>query len=244
MRRPGASGTRPPGTAGPESGGERPGGVSVERFVDHPTLQTSPPGRIAPVRTALLALTLMTAPVGCGLGSAPEPPGPGWERGGVPELRGAGVLLLPVQGQVGVPGDIDSELAHALREAGPSVRWIGGRELAGAAEGAGPLGGDPGNLPVSIFERGEVERVGDPLFGTLYRLAAVTDATYAVLPVTARGEGSGDDGRGSVSLNVALLETRTGRVLWQGILQGSEGSLGTPAATVSAAERLARRLLP
>jgi len=192
----------------------------------------------------LFALILTVAVLGCGVGSAPEPPEPGWERGGVPELRGASVLLLPVQGQAGVPGDLDAELAHGLREAGPTVRWIAGRELAEVAEGAGRLGGDPRNLPVAIFEMGEVERVGDPLFGTLYRLAALTDATYAVLPVTARGQASEEDGRSAVILNVALLDPRTGRVLWQAILQGDPEATDTPAPATSVAERLARRLLP
>ncbi len=191
--------------------------------------------------TAFVAVGLLA---GCGIGSAPEPPGPGWERGAVPELRGTGVLLLPVQGQAGVAGDVDAELVHALDEAGPTVRWIAGSDLEGAAERAGALGGDPRNLPVAVFEMGEVERVGDPLFGTLYRLAALTDATYAVLPVTARGETADDAGLASVRLNVALLDPRTGRVLWQSIIQGDPGAVDTPAPAASVAERLAGRLLP
>ncbi len=191
--------------------------------------------------TALAAVALLA---GCGVGSAPEPPGPGWERGAVPELRGTGVLLLPVQGQVGVAGDLDAELAHALREAGSTVRWIAGSELDSVAERAGALGGDPRNLPVAAFEMGEVERVGDPLFGTLYRLAGLTEAGYAVLPVTARGETADETGLASVRLNVALLDPRTGRVLWQSIIQGDPGAADTPAPAALVAERLAGRLLP
>lgn len=187
----------------------------------------------------LLALMCL----GCGLRSDPPPPGPGWERGGIPELRGARVLLLPVQAVAGAGSEVDAELHFALREAGPSVHWLAGEELDEIAERAGRLGAEPRNLPVGIFEMGEVERVGDPLFGALYRLAAMTDASFALLPITARIR-TDADGRVRASLNAVLLDPRSGRVLWQGILEGDPGEPGSPVAVASMAEKVAARLLP
>jgi len=195
---------------------------------------------------ALLALMGLLVLAACGVRNAPPPPEPGWERGGVPDLRGTTVLLLPVQASgVGDRGAVDGELRYALESRGPAVRWLGGRELEVLARQAGRLGADVHALPVSIFEVGEVERVGDPLFGAVYRLGAIADARYALLPVAARTtEVEEDPGQVRANLNLALLDTRSGRVLWQGILEGTPGAQGSPAPLASLAERVAGRLLP
>jgi hypothetical protein len=201
------------------------------------------PGRRMILGLLLLSLLALTT-AACGLRTDTPPPGPGWERGGVPDLRGARVLLLPVQGVSGTGLDVDAELLYALRSAGPSVRWMAGEELQEIAARAGRLGADPQNLPVAVFEAGEVRRVGDPLFGELYRLAAMTDAGYALLPITVQAEGPDADGLVALNLNAALLDPRSGQVLWQGILQGTAGEAGSPGPLASAAEALAQRVLP
>ena len=204
------------------------------------------PRALIPIAGAALVMAALLALSACGVRSAPPPPGPGWERGGVPELRGTTVLVLPVQASgVGSPGTVDAELRFALESRGPSVRWMAGAELETLARQAGRLGADPNALPVAIFEMGEVERVGDPLFGAIYRLGAIADARFAILPVAARVQASEEDpGRVRAHLNVALLDTRSGRVLWQGILEGAPGAVDSPALIASMAERVAARLLP
>lgn len=152
------------------------------------------------------------------------------------------MLLFPLQAGADAGSEVDAELHFALREAGPSVEWLAGAELDEIAGRAGRLGADPRNLPVGIFEMGEVERVGDPLFGAFYRLAAMTDASYALLPISAQTR-TDANGRARTSLNAALLDPRSGRVLWQGIVEGEPGEPGSPVVVASMAERVAGRLL-
>lgn len=178
------------------------------------------------------------------------------------------VLLLPVQ-RGGVPdADIDREIAFALRaRAGERVQFRDVSNVRGMTQGAGALAVDPAHLDVGSFFRGEVERVGDPLYGDQYRLAAFVGADFVLLPIEARSvaheapseavhegarEGVHDGARGgarggegvSVILNAVLLEPRSGRVIWQGILEGDRASVGSPGSAASVSERLAARLIP
>lgn len=179
----------------------------------------------------------------CGLRSGAEPPGPGWERGGVPELRGARVLLLPVQRADRPAEEVDLELAHAMRQRGTAMEWTDAATLKEIAEAAGAMGADPARLAVAVFRAGEVRQIGDPLFGDIYRLAALVDANVVVLPLAAYGEPDEVPDRESVILEAVLLDARTGRVLWQGILQGAPGAKNSPAPLASVADRLAARLV-
>jgi len=167
---------------------------------------------------------------------------PGWERGAVPGFQGERVLLLPVQDAGGIE-EFDRELEYALRARSPEVHWVGSATITRLAGEAGRLGADPDDLPVGVFEQGRLDRVGDPLYGALYRLAAFGDARFALLPLSTRREAT-EEGRESVTIDVLLLEPRTGRVLWQGLVRGEETAPGTPASSASAAERLAAKLVP
>jgi hypothetical protein len=150
-------------------------------------------------------------------------------------------MVLPVQLKTGITQDVlaDSELAHALRARGGGVTWVFPPDLEEA------LGRSPGlrarirGLPVQIFGQAEVNRIGDPLFGNLVRLAGLTGADVALIPVELKyGEG------GAFNLGAALIATRTGRVSWYGVVEGSSGGAGNPATLASVAEMLARTLLP
>jgi len=83
--------------------------------------RTSPIAR----RRRRLATLLIAGVAGCG-GKAP-PPAPGTSQGVPPDLRGSRVMVLPVQDNQGVPGDLDAEIAFAL---GDSVKlaWEGDAE--------------------------------------------------------------------------------------------------------------------
>jgi hypothetical protein len=79
--------------------------------------------------------------------------------------------------------------------------------------------------------------VGDPLFGALYRLAAVEDAAYAVLPVEAR-EREEDDGSRVLELAGGPRPPRSGRVLLVRDRGGIAPALPVPSpATVSPPSR-------
>ena len=45
-------------------------------------------------------------------------------RGFVPNLRGRGVMVYPVQIRQGVPGNVDAEIAFALRDRGTEIDWV------------------------------------------------------------------------------------------------------------------------
>jgi hypothetical protein len=187
--------------------------------------------------TAVAALALV-ALVGCA-GRASAPPTAGYERGGLPDLRGARVLLLPLQLRTGGHADFDRELEYALRQRG-GPDWVAPgaiREILERSPGTGIL---IDQLPVRPFLAGELLRVGDPLFGDLYRLGALAGASWALLPVEskARAEGSSE----AIEVSAAVLDVRTGNVVWFGVVQGTPGVPGALATSASAAEALARRV--
>lgn len=174
----------------------------------------------------------------------PPPPGPGTLRGTPPDLSGQRVMLLPAQRVIGVGGDLDSELAFALQERGAGVSWVLPSELDEALERAPGLDTRTHNLPVDLFLAGEVQRIGDPLYGDLRRLGAVANAELAFLPVQAAFEPVADGGEGgAVRLWASLLDVRTGRVLWFAIVEGDPGPAGDPKPLASAVDELARKLL-
>lgn len=171
---------------------------------------------------------------------AQAPPAPGYERGGLPDLGGATVMLLPVQVRVDVHADLDRELEYALRATEARIRWRMPDAL-GEVMSRNPAEDVPlHNLPVRAFQAGELERIGDPLFGYLYRLGVLSEADFALIPVEARPR-PGEDGA-SVQLSVALVDVRTGWVRWFGVVEGAAGPLGDLAAAASVAESLARRV--
>jgi hypothetical protein len=97
-------------------------------------------------------------------------------------------------------------------------------------------------LPVGIFLQAEVERVGDPLYGELRRTASLVDAAVAFIPVQASLEAApGGDPR--VRFQSALIDVRTGRVLWFGVLEGGAFPARDPRGLASAVDEVARTLI-
>jgi hypothetical protein len=158
----------------------------------------------------------------------------------MPELRGERVLLLPLQLRTGGHADFDHELEYALRERPGGTNWVTPeaiREMLARSPGTGIV---IDQLPVRAFLAGELLRVGDPLFGDLYRLGALAGASWALLPIEAktRPEEVGE----AIELSAAILDVRTGSVVWFGVVEGSPGASGALATAASAAEALARRV--
>lgn len=196
--------------------------------------------RVRP-RGARAAASWVAAAVLVACGTAP-PPEPGATRGVAPDLRGLSVLLLPLQQNLGVVGDPDAELAYGLRQRGRDIAWI---SAAAVEERMARSPGVPARtrgLPVSVFLQAEVDRVGDPLYGELRRTAALVDAEVVFLPVQASLEAApGADPR--VRFVSALIDVRTGRVGWFGVLEGGAFPSGDPRGLASAVDEIARTLL-
>lgn len=196
-------------------------------------------------RSLLSATVVALLVAGCGgPGTAPAPQ-PGESTGFPPDLRGRRVMLLPIQRIAGVGGDPSAELAFALTDRSEEIEWVLEAEVREVLERSPAIQADTRGLPVSIFLQAEVDRVGDPLYGQLRRMAGLVNADAIVLPVMASFEANpqipGSAPR--VRLTAAILEPRAGRVMWFGVEEGEEHPRGDPRGLASAADRLARTIL-
>ncbi|MEM7416741.1 MAG: hypothetical protein AAF389_14645 [Gemmatimonadota bacterium] len=181
---------------------------------------------------------------GCGGGTKP-PPAPGEARGVPPDLRGTRVIVLPVQQNLGVPGDVDAEVAFALRSKTEDIEWVWEEEVQRILQRSPAIQAQTRGLPVGSFLVAEVDRVGDPLFGQLRRMSGLVDGGAVLLPVQASLGPAGDvEGAAPrVRLHAALIEPRTGRVVWYGVEEGGDFPAEDPRALASAVEALAQSLL-
>lgn len=191
----------------------------------------------------MVTMLIMSALSACG-GTAP-PPEPGVSRSIAPNLLGRRVILLPVQRVLGVEGDPDAELAFTLTDRGREIDWVLPDEVDEALARAPAMQTRTRGLPVSVFMQAEVERVGDPLFGQLRRMASLVEAEAVLLPVQASFEvnQSRPGSTPRVRFTVALIETRTGQVRWFGVEEGGDFPRADPRGLASAVENLARTLL-
>lgn len=192
-------------------------------------------------RGIALGWVLLAAGLAGCAGTAP-PPEPGEQRGTPPDLRGRRVMVLPVQENLGVPGDLDAEMAFGLSGRGSGVDWIMPPELQRVVDRSPGSNLRIRSLPVGAFTLAEVRRIGDPLYGDLRRLSEFVDAEVALIPVRAWAatEGAGDP---TVRLSTSLIDVRTGRVLWFAVTEGSPHPLDDPRALASVVDRMARTLL-
>lgn len=133
---------------------------------------------------------------------------------------------------------LDRELEFWLSEQAPRVQWVFASELQRIVDRSPSLGIDLHSLAVASFHRGVVRNIGDPLFGDLNKLGALTNARAALVPVAA-GWVANDEGSGRVEVMVALIDNRTGRVIWTGAVAGEPGPDGSAGVAATAAEALA-----
>lgn len=198
---------------------------------------SSPPGR----RTRLLVAVALTV-AGC---AAHRPPEAGESTGLPPALAGRSVMVLPVQAVAGPAGDPDAELAFALESRSTDVEWVLLPALRRALESSPSLDARLEGLPVGMFLRTEVRRVGDPLYGVIRRLGALTGAQVALIPVMVRYRpaGTGEDREGTAEIAAALVDVRSGYVLWFGVEGGEPGPADDPGVLASAMDALARRMV-
>ena len=196
-----------------------------------------PPRGVKTVGTLLA--TVLT--LGCG-GNAPAPSAGSFE-GVIPDLRGKRVMVFPVQVRARVPGDASPEIAFALRTRTAEVGWIFSDELEAVLARAPSVDSAVRGLPVGVFLSAEVRRIGDPLYGQLLRLGALTGSDIALIPVAVRAGAEGAGGISVVEIVATILNVRTGQVIWFGVVAGRPGSVADFATVASAAEALAETLL-
>ncbi len=151
-------------------------------------------------------------------------------------------MVYPVQIRQGVPGDVDSEIAFAFRAQGSEVDWVFPEELREDLERSPAIRSTVDRLPVGVFLAAEVDRVGDPLYGQIRRLAELANAAVAFIPVALRTGAEGAAGVSAVEIVSTFLDVRTGRVIWFGVVAGKPGPVADFGSVASAVERLADKL--
>lgn len=191
------------------------------------------------MRSAALWVILIVA-TACG--GPPPPPGPGTSSGFAPDLRGRRVMVLPVQQIRGVRGNPDAEIAFGLGERDVEVTWILPAEVEEVLNRSPGIQANTRGLQVSQFLTAEVQRVGDPLYGDLRRLGSLVSAEAVLIPVQVSLEPE-PDSEPRVRLWTALIEIRTGRVLWFSVLQGEPYEAADPRGLASVVDVMARSLL-
>jgi hypothetical protein len=146
-------------------------------------------------------------------------------------------MVFPVQLGGGTFPELDTEIEYAIDRAGDETTWLFAEELDQA------ISRNPGtdlairNLPVRALLAAEVARLGDPLFAQVYRLGALTSSGYALLPIQAR-ETTGTAGV-FVEMTTALVDARSGFILWLGVVRGSEAPEGDVILAATVADALA-----
>ena len=164
-------------------------------------------------------------------------------RGFVPDLRGRRVMVYPVQIRQSVPGDVDTEIAFAFRERGSEIDWVFPDELRSTLTRAPAIRSTVDGLTASVFLGAEVDRIGDPLYGQIRRLAELVNSEIAVIPVLMRPGAEGVQGVSVVEILAAIVDVRTGRVLWSGVVAGRPGPVAEFGSVASAVESLTKTLL-
>jgi len=184
-----------------------------------------------PVRAALAcvaaaALAACSGP-GAFAGSAAEP-------APVPRLAGRGVMVLPVQSRPGLSAgdaaDVDAEIAFWAADAAQGQPWSFAPDLDALVEREPALGLRTRGLAIAALLDDDRGHIGDPLLGDLRRLGAVADRGLALVP--ARLLPPAQPGAG-LRLDLALVNTVGGAVLWRGRIEGVAEE-GTSAAAVLA----------
>jgi hypothetical protein len=175
-------------------------------------------------------------------GGSPPPPEAGEFTGSIPDLMGRTVMVLPAQVVDGVPEPVDPELEFALSEHGEGIEWIFPDQLRRQVERTPSLDMKVDDLPVGTFFRADIERIGDPLFGYIRRLSALTGAQVAVIPLQVRYRMATDLEPSAIEIRSTVLDAVSGRVFWTGVVAGEEGPADSPGTLASAADSFARHM--
>lgn len=185
---------------------------------------------------------------------------------------GVPVVFLPLQsvggapdgGWPGVDGDrgivlarFDDEIGFALDQRRATRAWVAPGRVVQVAERNPMLDVDPRALAYQGIRNERDDPLYEPLHGQLRSLTALLDARLVVLPFALRyetGAAAGDtapqrgdrdvDPPGRPTLEVAIIDTRAGRILWVGAVEGAAAAPGSSGMLAKLADRLVRRLAP
>lgn len=186
---------------------------------------------------------------------------------------GVAVVFLPLQSVGRAPADgwpgaeeggravldrFDDEVGFALGERRSTRAWVTPGRSADVARRNPMIDVDARALAFQGIRNQEDDPLYEPLHGQLRSLTALLDARLVVLPFglryerAARGDEATSDrpeadpeaSRGRAVLEVAIIDTRAGRLLWVGNVEGTPTEPGASGMLTELADRLVRRLAP
>lgn len=195
---------------------------------------------------ALACVLLATAAAACG--GKPKPP-PGQVAPAVAvapmDLGGQRVLILPVQASAGLQftrEDVTGEFVSALRARDTRTQWIDPARLRRSLATSPNFAPDPAALPNDRYEVHGERRIQGGLADAVRRYMALTEARLVVIPRSAVLV-SPDSAPAFVRMSAAVVDARTGFVVWWGEADGRPAPAEDRALIVSAAEAMAARLV-
>jgi hypothetical protein len=196
-------------------------------------------------RAAVLAGLALAFLAACG-GPPPEPPLSTIPSAG---MAGQRMLVLPVQRPGDYEAEADDELAYALQARDGTENWVFPDEARRTLARSPGLDASVDGLPVDMFLRADVERVGDPLYGMLRRVTAVTGSNRVLIPVGISYREAEPDREPpieepAVEVLAAVVDVVSGRVVWLDVTRGEVEDRNDPAGLPRAMEALAASLLP
>jgi hypothetical protein len=192
---------------------------------------------------ACAALTVLLA--GCGGPKAtPGRPSPAVSVAPM-DLGGQRVLILPVQASSGLQFNreiITTELVAALRARDTRTQWIDPARLRRSLASSPNFAPDPAALPNDRYETYGERRIQGGLADAVRRYMALTEARLVVIPRSAVLV-SPDSAPAFVRMNVAVVDARTGYVVWFGEADGTPAAPDDRALVATAAVAMAARLV-
>jgi hypothetical protein len=209
----------------------------------HRTTRPAAARRTLAVACAALAVALSAA--SCG-GKKPPPGGVAPATAVAPmDLGGQRVLILPVQSSTGLAFNreiVTDEIVAAIRARDTRTQWIDPARLRRSLAASPTFAPDPAALPNDRYEVHGDRRIQGGLADAVRRYMALTEARIVVIPRSATLI-TPDSGGAFVRLNAAVVDARTGFVVWWGEADGRPAEPGDRALITSAAVALAARLL-
>lgn len=209
----------------------------------HRTLRRAPARRTLALACAALFVALSAA--SCG-GTKPPPGGVQPATAVAPmDLGGQRVLILPVQSASGLAFNrevITDEIVAAIRARDTRTQWIDPARLRRTLAGSPTFAPDPAALPNDRYEYHGQRRIQGGLADAVRRYMALTEARLVVIPRSATMI-TPDSGAAFLRLNAAVVDARTGFVVWWGEADGHPAAPDDRALVTSAAVALAARLL-
>jgi hypothetical protein len=114
----------------------------------------------------------------------------------------------------------DSLVGAALTGRSPEVKWVFPAELRKLARRAPTVAPDPDRMGQSLLRGPKVEEVPDPLRNNLRSMMALVGGRFVLVPAALAFLREPNDAV-RAELSLALVDTRTGRVVWRSLAWGT-----------------------